>query len=101
MLSALHSVTVFYLLTGGAGAGSSPQTLSLFPDQHNLKKAEELYADRERRETSRNLAGNVEFVHPDLKAELSSQDEDNPDNPWVWLTSYSRIPVSGGGSYVI
>ena len=36
----------------------------------------------------------MEFVHPDLKDELSKQDED-PNNPWVWLTSYSRIPVGG------
>ena len=90
MLSVLHSVTVYYLLTG---AGSSPPPLSPFPDQHSQQEeAEEIYADRERRETRRKLSGNVEFVHPDLKAELSSQDED-PNNPWVWLTSYSRIPV--------
>ena len=38
------------------------------------------------------MGGAVEFVHPDLKDELSKQDED-PNNPWVWLTSYSRIPV--------
>ena len=35
----------------------------------------------------------MEFVHPDLKQELGKQGED-PSNPWVWLTSYSRIPVS-------
>ena len=52
--------------------------------------------DRQRRETERGPGGgrgSVEFVHPDLKQELSKQGED-PNNPWVWLTSYSRIPVS-------
>ena len=92
MLSVLHSVTVYYLLTG---PGSSPPPLSPFPDLQQEEEVEQLYTDRQRRETRRKLAGNVEFVHPDLKAELSSQDED-PNNPWVWLTSYSRIPVGGG-----
>ena len=89
MLSVLHSVTVYYLLTGGPAPGLSP-----FPHHQSQQQeeTEELYPDRERRETRRKVAGNVEFVHPDLKAELSSQDED-PNNPWVWLTSYSRIPV--------
>ena len=89
LLSVLHSVTVYYLLTGGPVAGLSP-----FPhhQRQQQEETEELYPDRERRETRRKVAGNVEFVHPDLKAELSSQDED-PNNPWVWLTSYSRIPV--------
>ena len=49
-------------------------------------------AERQRRETERGR-GSVEFVHPDLKQELGKQGED-PSNPWVWLTSYSRIPVS-------
>jgi hypothetical protein len=51
---------------------------------------------------------NVEFFHPKLRQELEEKEaarkaaaaaaaggkspEDN--NPWVWLTSYSRIPVS-------
>ena len=49
-------------------------------------------AERQRRETERGR-GSVEFVHPDLKQELKKQGED-PSNPWVWLTSYSRIPVT-------
>jgi hypothetical protein len=35
---------------------------------------------------------NVEFIHPKLREEMDMQEED-PTNPWVWLTSYSRIPV--------
>ena len=89
MLSVLHSVTVYYLLTGGPAPGLSPLP---HHQRQQQEETEELYPDRERRETRRKVAGNVEFVHPDLKAELSSQDED-PNNPWVWLTSYSRIPV--------
>ena len=49
-------------------------------------------ADRQRRETGGRGRGSVEFVHPDLKQELNKQGED-PNNPWVWLTSYSRIPL--------
>ena len=56
-------------------------------------EAEELLRERQRRETDRRQRGSVEFVHPDLKNELKKQGED-PNNPWVWLTSYSRIPVS-------
>ena len=48
---------------------------------------------RERREGKQGGRGDVEFVHPDLKKELLKQGED-PANPWVWLTSYSRIPVT-------
>ena len=48
---------------------------------------------RERREVKQGGRGDVEFVHPDLKKELMKQGED-PANPWVWLTSYSRIPVN-------
>ena len=48
---------------------------------------------RERREVKQGGRGDVEFVHPDLKKELLKQGED-PANPWVWLTSYSRIPVT-------
>lgn len=35
---------------------------------------------------------NVEFIHPKLRDDMKNQDED-PENPWVWLTSYSRVPV--------
>ena len=62
----------------------------------NLKREreeEERNRERQRRETERKHRGSVEFVHPDLKDELKKQGED-PNNPWVWLTSYSRIPVN-------
>lgn len=37
---------------------------------------------------------NVEFIHPKVRDSMDP-DEIGPDgNPWVWLTSYSRIPVS-------
>ena len=56
------------------------------------EETEEVLKERQRRETNRRQRGSVEFVHPDLKNELKKQGED-PNNPWVWLTSYSRIPV--------
>ena len=37
-------------------------------------------------------SANVEFIHPKLREEMDNEPED-PENPWVWLTSYSRIPV--------
>ena len=36
---------------------------------------------------------NVEFIHPKMRDEHGDSDED-PDNPFVWLTSYARVPVS-------
>ena len=37
---------------------------------------------------------NVEFIHPKLREEMTNNGEGgDPENPWVWLTSYSRIPV--------
>ncbi|KAG8313016.1 extracellular matrix binding [Homalodisca vitripennis] len=41
----------------------------------------------------------VEFVNPKLRAELEEKEKFNGSktekgaNPWVWLTSYSRVPV--------
>lgn len=35
---------------------------------------------------------NVEFIHPKLREEMKDEEGD-PANPWVWLTSYSRVPV--------
>ena len=35
---------------------------------------------------------NVEFIHPKLKENM--QDDEDPENPFVWLNSYSRVPVS-------
>ena len=64
---------------------------------NDVKKRLENFEDnerwRERRavEKSKDTA-NVEFIHPKLREEMDGQPED-PDNPWVWLTSYSRIPV--------
>ena len=38
---------------------------------------------------------NVEFIHPKLREEMPDNGEGgDPENPWVWLTSYSRIPVN-------
>lgn len=42
------------------------------------------------------IAGDVEFIHPKLRDEMEEIEKEDPNNPWVWLTSYSRIPV---GSY--
>ena len=66
---------------------------------------EELFKDRGRRSLNqqqqrrRNVieddsvpTANVEFIHPKLRDDMKNQDED-PENPWVWLTSYSRVPV--------
>jgi len=47
--------------------------------------------DRMRRET-KGSAGSVEFIHPKLKGDVGNRPED-PNNPWVWLTSFSRIPI--------
>ena len=57
------------------------------------EEKEERIRERQRRNANKKQRGSVEFVHPDLKDELKKQGED-PNNPWVWLTSYSRIPVS-------
>ena len=35
----------------------------------------------------------VEFIHPKLRDEMDASEQQDPNNPWVWLTSYSRIPV--------
>ena len=65
---------------------------------------EEIFKDRGRRSLNqqqqrrRNVieddsvpTANVEFIHPKLRDDMKN-DED-PENPWVWLTSYSRVPV--------
>lgn len=57
---------------------------------------------------------NVEFFHPNLRQELEEKDaarktsssskmsKDNKDeNPWLYLTSYSRVPVSTKNSIFI
>ncbi len=41
----------------------------------------------------------VEFIHPKLRDEMTLNEQQDPNNPWVWLTSYSRIPVSIQGGY--
>ena len=50
---------------------------------------------RSRRETGGggSSSANVEFIHPKMRDEHGDSDED-PDNPFVWLTSYARVPVS-------
>ena len=47
---------------------------------------------RVKRESQTYTEANVEFIHPKLREEMDTESED-PENPWVWLTSYSRIPV--------
>lgn len=42
---------------------------------------------------------NVEFINPKLRSEIDGRnggtaEGESASNPWVWLTSYSRIPVS-------
>jgi len=39
-------------------------------------------------------ADHVEFINPNMKREKDSGEGNTPNNAWVWLTSYSRIPVS-------
>uniref|UniRef100_A0A8D8XEB9 Olfactomedin-like protein 2B n=1 Tax=Cacopsylla melanoneura TaxID=428564 RepID=A0A8D8XEB9_9HEMI len=40
----------------------------------------------------------VEFIPPTLKQEMQEKEKDHPNsthnNPWVWLTSYSRVPMT-------
>ena len=65
----------------------------------NLLRNGEIFKDRGRRSVDeRNVdpslvpSANVEFIHPKLREDMKDEDED-PQNPWVWLTSYSRVPV--------
>lgn len=63
----------------------------------NLEFDYEIITSRERRDTNqrRNVAepssANVEFIHPKLREDM--KDDEDPENPWVWLTSFSRVPV--------
>lgn len=46
----------------------------------------------------------VEFINPKLRSEFEEKEKhnnsrDSGSNPWVWLTSYSRVPVNGGKFY--
>ena len=41
---------------------------------------------------------NVEFIHPKLKENM--QDNEDPENPFVWLNSYSRVPVSSFNEFL-
>ncbi len=43
----------------------------------------------------------VEFIHPKLRDEMTLNEQQDPNNPWVWLTSYSRIPVSIQWGYTL
>ena len=106
----LHIVTFVYLYTSHQSELPSVNVAESGPEYEFWETDTEEEAERRRRETERGR-GSVEFVHPDLKEvntarravisdsnltliqELNKQGED-PNNPWVWLTSYSRIPVS-------
>ena len=110
---ALHVLTIVYAAYGIPELAFNRQSGQAFgiPEQilvEEKEKGEERLLDeswwkndrelrreegRERREVKQGGRGDVEFVHPDLKKELLKQGED-PANPWVWLTSYSRIPVN-------
>ena len=110
---ALHVLTILYAAYGIPELAYNRQSEQAFGiPEHILveekEKGEERVLDerwwkndkelrreegRERREVKQGGRGDVEFVHPDLKKELLKQGED-PANPWVWLTSYSRIPVN-------
>ena len=62
----------------------------------NVRMKREVIPDSEGQKGARSKgqsSANVEFIHPKLRGEMESQPSD-PENPWVWLTSYSRIPVS-------
>ncbi|XP_023337946.1 uncharacterized protein LOC111708717 isoform X2 [Eurytemora carolleeae] len=56
------------------------------------EREREKESTRERREIKEGRIGSVEFVHPKLKTDIE-KDKGDPNNPWVWLTSFSRIPV--------
>ena len=104
---ALHLLTILYAAFGlSEMAYRQPEEAFGLPDLEQVfvreKPSEEERVQnenerkdegRERREVKQGGRGDVEFVHPDLKKELLKQGED-PANPWVWLTSYSRIPVT-------
>ena len=106
---ALHLLTILYAAFGlSEMAYRQPEEAFGLPDLEKVfvreKPSEEERVQnenwrerkeegRERREVKQGGRGDVEFVHPDLKKELLKQGED-PANPWVWLTSYSRIPVT-------
>ena len=103
---ALHLLTILYAAFGLSEmayikpeeAFGLPDLEKVFVKEEEPRKESENFRERmeegrERREVKQGGRGDVEFVHPDLKKELLKQGED-PANPWVWLTSYSRIPVT-------
>ena len=55
-------------------------------------RQDDINQNRRNVDSSQIPSANVEFIHPKLKDEMS--DEEDPENPWVWLTSFSRVPVS-------
>ena len=103
-MSVVHGVTLGYLFYTTLPPDQMPSIIEVTKhhryqgqgghqeDHQGTHQGGDEGAERQRRETERGR-GSVEFVHPDLKQELGKQGED-PSNPWVWLTSYSRIPVS-------
>ena len=50
---------------------------------------------RSRRETGGggSPSANVEFIHPKMRDEYEGEEEEDTENPFVWLTSYARVPV--------
>ena len=70
------------------------------PENLNLEKnVPGLFIERGRRsveerdvDASQLSTANVEFIHPKLRDDM--KEEEDPENPFVWLNSYSRVPVS-------
>ena len=60
-------------------------------------RQDDINQNRRNVDSSQIPSANVEFIHPKLKDEMS--DEEDPENPWVWLTSFSRVPVSISKEY--
>ena len=70
------------------------------PENLNLEKnVPGVFIERGRRsveerdvDASQLSTANVEFIHPKLRDDM--KEEEDPENPFVWLNSYSRVPVS-------
>ena len=61
-------------------------------NRRDALRQDDINQNRRNVDSSQIPSANVEFIHPKLKDEMS--DEEDPENPWVWLTSFSRVPVS-------
>ena len=66
-------------------------------NRRDALRQDDINQNRRNVDSSQIPSANVEFIHPKLKDEMS--DEEDPENPWVWLTSFSRVPVSISKEY--